>query len=104
MKNDEKYPIGTEVYFTMEDYNSGDEIIYKGVVSDIFYHKLKLKDVTLNMKLYRVGDGIAMQCNAFYTLEELFQMKERLIYLQHELGKDIDKIMKETSVYRKAEQ
>lgn len=93
----EKYPIGTTVYYSVEDYDTGKECIYEGKITNIYYKDLELNDTKVHMKLYAIGDGLSMQCNAFYTLEELFQLKERLEYLQQEVVKD--KLTKDASEY-----
>jgi len=84
----EKYPIGTEVYYSLEDYDSGEDIIYKGTISKIDYHDFKIKDNSYHMKMYQVNKGLGMQCNAFYTLEELYKMANRLQYLTKEYYKE----------------
>ena len=88
MEEKEKYPVGTKVYYSSEDYNTGEDIIYEGEVQDIYYHTLNLGGKELNMKLYKVNDGLSMQCNAFYTLDELMSMAQRLQYLVDEIDKE----------------
>lgn len=88
MEEKEKYPVGTKVYYSSEDYNTGEDVIYEGEVQDIYYHTLNLGGKELNMKLYKINDGLSMQCNAFYTLEELMSMANRLQYLLNEFDKE----------------
>lgn len=86
--NEEKYPIGTEVYYSLDDYETGEPIIYKGKITKIYYTDLDVADTTLHLKMYEVNEGLGMQCNAFYTIEELFALKERLEQTYSELSKD----------------
>lgn len=81
------YPvkIGDKVYYSIEDYNTGTEIIYEGAISKIYDTTIKIKDKDLTMTLYQVADGLSMQRNAFYTLPELFDLKSRLEYLHNNL-------------------
>ena len=84
----EKYPIGTEVYYSIEDYDTGESIIHKGKITKIFYNDLNLNGKTIHSKFYEINNGWSMQENCFYTINELFKMKERLEYLQNELSKE----------------
>lgn len=78
--------VGDEVFYSLEDYDTGEDIIYKGKITKIF-----MQDVTFiyansgketktkkYIRLYQVADGLAMQRNAFYTIDELFKMREKL--------------------------
>ena len=85
--NEEKYPIGTEVYYSLEDYDTGGEAIYKGKITDIYDHEVNLLNVKHKMKIYKIDNKIGMQYNAFYTLEELIKMADRLKYLTKEIDK-----------------
>lgn len=85
---EERYPIGTEVYYSLEDYETGEDIIYKGTITKIYYTDLDVADTTLHLKMYEVNEGLGMQCNAFYTIEELFALKNRLEQTYLELSKD----------------
>lgn len=85
---EEKYPIGTEVYYSLEDYNTGEDIIYKGIVQNIEIKKVNLLDKEYEMKMYMLDTRMGMQCNAFYTLKELYDMAERLRYIKQIYDKD----------------
>lgn len=85
--NEEKYPIGTEVYYQLEDYDTGEDLIYKGKITDIYNHEVNLLNKKHKMKIYKINDQIGMQRNAFYTLEELMAMANRLQYLTKEIDK-----------------
>lgn len=70
--------IGDVVAYSLEVYDTGEDVIYTGVIQDIFFQTIQIGKVKRNIKLYKVNDGLAMQRNAFYTMDELFNMKERL--------------------------
>lgn len=94
---EEKYPVGTEVYYSLDDFDSGEPVIYKGVIKAIHRNDIKLgphpKDpkgmptILKDAKFYEVNDGLSLMCNAFYTLDELFELKDRLELLMHETNK-----------------
>lgn len=100
-KTKEKYPVGTEVYYSLEDYNTGEDIIYKGKVRKIYYTDLELNDKTFHLKMYEVRKGLGMQSNSFYTLEELFKLKTRLEETYHDLTKDA--LLIDKQVYREGD-
>lgn len=77
--------IGDKVYYSLEDYDTGEDFIYEGVVKDIYLQDIDIGGKNIELKMYKVADGLAMQRNAFYTIEELFKMKERLEFLLNEL-------------------
>lgn len=70
--------IGDVVAYTLEIYDTGEDVIYTGVIQDIFFQTIQIGKIKRNIKLYKVNDGLAMQRNAFYTMDELFNMKEKL--------------------------
>lgn len=92
-------PLGTTVYYSIEDYDSGDEVIYEGKITKIYDAPLQLQDTTINIHLYQVADGLSMQRGSFYTLPELFQFKDRIQYLQEHLRGDNNE---HTTVYRES--
>lgn len=97
----EKYPIGTEVYYTLEDYDTGEDIIYKGKVRRIYYTDFELNEHKFHLKMYEVNKGLGMQSNNFYTIQELFKLKQRLEETYQDLAKDALLIDKE--VYREGD-
>lgn len=76
----EKYPIGTKIYYSLEDYDTGEPVIYKTKVKTIFIKNIQIPITKKEMKvkIYEMEDGMGMTKNAFYTLQELFDMKDRL--------------------------
>lgn len=86
--NTERYPIGTTVYYTLDDYFTGEPIIYSGTITDITVQDLYLNNKHLKCKFYKLDNGIGLMKNSFYTLHELFQLKERLEVTMNEFRKD----------------
>lgn len=86
MNNKKKLKIGDEVFYSLEDYNTGEDVIYKGTVKEIKNHKLKIKDKEIDIIFYDTGTGIGCERKSLYTLEELFEMKNRLEYLLNEIA------------------
>lgn len=85
--NKEKYPIGTIIYYSL-DIDDLNPKINTGKISEIFYHDLETSKGTKKIKLYKVNDSLAMMSNAFYTIEELYKMADRLHYLTNEVDKN----------------
>ena len=69
--------IGDEVFYSIEDFNTKEDVIYRGVVSSINNHVLlKVGDKEIETTFYTVNEGIGMQRNSLYTLKDLFRIKE----------------------------
>lgn len=78
----EKYKVGQTVYYSLEDYDTGNPVIYSGKIESISIDKvLEYKGKTIKSKFYHLDNGIGVQENAMYTIEELFKMKEHLEHL-----------------------
>lgn len=85
--------IGDRVFYSMEDYESGEDIVYEGYVHSIHEnHRLEIGNMDLCMTFYEVSDrpggeprGIGMQRNCLYTLKELFEIKDAYEYQQRRL-------------------
>ena len=89
MDKEEKYPVGTTVYYTWDDYDTGEPVIYSGTITKITMQTINLKDKKFKAKFYQLDNGIGMMYNSFYTIEELFQLKERLETRMNEYRKDL---------------
>lgn len=85
--------IGDEVYYTWEDLNTGEDLIYKGTIVDIIKKPIKINDIELNHTFYMLDDGMGVQRNCCYTIEELFELKNRLEFLKNTV--DIKELLKE---------
>lgn len=86
--------VGDEVYYTYEDYKTGDDVIYKSKIKKIVKQDITLGNKVLKDKIfYWLESGIVLMRNACYTIEELFEMKERLEEIKNafEIEKLLDK-------------
>lgn len=71
--------IGDEVYYSVEDYDTGNDVIYKAKIVNIIKEDIHLGDTILkDCIFYKLDNGTGVQRNACYTIDELFQLKERL--------------------------
>lgn len=76
--------IGDHVYYRIEDYDTGDKVLYEGYVIGTTDHTIKLKgeDVDLG-KFYNISDKpdgemiMGLQRNRFYTIEDLFNKVDK---------------------------
>lgn len=91
MNKDEKYPIGTEVYYSLDDWDTGEPVIYKTKVKAIVMKDIKIPitEKEMKVKIYQMENGWGMSKNSFYTLKELFDMKERLEINVNSFDKEI---------------
>lgn len=88
MDTKEKYPVGTTVYYTLDDYDTGEPVIYSGKIVKITNQTLNLNGKKFPAKFYQLDSGLGMIYNSFYTIEELFQLKEKLELTMNEFLKD----------------
>lgn len=88
-KQKEKYPIGTRVYYSLDNWDDNGMSIYSGVIEDIKIQDLKVGDKSFKVKFYYLDNGMGLQRNAFYTIDELFQLKERLEQNMQSVEKEI---------------
>lgn len=97
---DKELPLGTTVYYSLEDYTSGDEIIYSSTITEIYDKELKFPNgTTLPIHFYRLDDGLSLQRCSFYTLPELFQLKDRLQFIQNNIRGDKNEY---STIYRES--
>lgn len=88
--------IGDRVFYTLEDYESGKDMVYEGYIHSIHEdHKIEIGNMDLNITFYEVSDrpggeprGIGMQRNCLYTLDDLFEIKDKYEYQQRRLESD----------------
>lgn len=85
--NEEKYPIGTKVYFNSDIDDTGEVVIRQGTILSISDHDINIMGKIRTKKMYKISEGLFMQRNSFYTLEELMLMANRLQYLTKEIDK-----------------
>lgn len=87
--------IGDEVFYTLEDYESGEEIIHKGYIREINAdHNIRLGSIDITSTFYELSDspngdpiGIGMQRNNLYTIQDLFKIKNAYEYQQRKVEK-----------------
>lgn len=88
--------IGDRVFYSLEDYASGEEIIYEGYICNINTdHNIKLGNIDITATFYEVSDkpngdpiGIGMQRNCLYTINDLFKIKDTYEYQQRKVEKE----------------
>ena len=81
----EELRLGDEVYYSMEDYSTGEDIIYKGYVVGMNDNQtLKLKDKTIKLGVfYEISDRpygeviVGMQRNCLCTIKDLWDIKNK---------------------------
>lgn len=71
----EEPTINTTVYYELED-QDGNPTYYTSTIKSIHQHPLTLLDTTIHPTFYYVDDTLGLQRNAFYTLPELFHIKD----------------------------
>ena len=77
MPEKEELHVGDKVFYSLEDMNTGEDVIYEGIVNEINNHVLlKVGDKEIETTFYYLGKGLGMQRNALYTLKDLFKIKE----------------------------
>lgn len=77
MPQKEELHIGDKVFYSLEDMNTGEDVIYEGEVLSINNHVLlKIGDKEIETTFYYVSEGLGMQRNSLYTLKDLFKIKE----------------------------
>lgn len=94
----EEVKIGDHIYYAMEDYNTGEDVIYEGYVIGFNDNQtLKLDDKVMNLgRFYNVSDIpngemiVGLQRNCFYTINDLFKIANK----QEELNNLKDKSIK----------
>lgn len=73
----EPLEVGSKVYYKLEDYNTGEDVIYEGTVRKIYTAPLPVKDKDGKNKMstfYEVAEGLGCQRNAIYTIKDLFKI------------------------------
>lgn len=88
--------IGDKVYYSLEDYDSGEEIIYEGYICGInANHNIKIGNIDITSTFYELSDtpngdsnGIGMQRNCLYTINDLFKIKNAYEYQQRKVEKE----------------
>lgn len=71
----EEVTINTPVYYELED-SYGNPTYYTSTIKSINQQPLTLLDTTIHPTFYYVQDGLGLQRNAFYTLPQLFHIKD----------------------------
>lgn len=89
MNTPEKYPVGTKVYYSLDAYETGEPTIYSGTITRIDNSNIKLLNTELPAKVYYLDTEIGLMSNSFYTIQELFQLKEKLENTYNEYRKDL---------------
>lgn len=77
--------IGDRVFYSVEDYNTGKDIIYEGYVIGFNDNQtLKLGSENINLsRFYNISDKpdgemiVGLQRNCFYTIDDLFKMANK---------------------------
>lgn len=90
--------IGSRVFYSVEDYDTGKDVIYEGYVIGFNDNQtLKLGNENINLgRFYNISDKpdgdmiVGLQRNCFYTIDDLFKIANK----QKELDNLKDKSIK----------
>lgn len=90
--------IGSRVFYSVEDYDTGKDVIYEGYVIGFNDNQtLKLGNENINLgRFYNISDKpdgdmiVGLQRNCFYTIDDLFKIANK----QKELDNLKDKAIK----------
>lgn len=100
----EELNIGDRVFYTMEDYDTGEDIIYEGYVvsfdDDVSLYIGNDRDDKIKLgRFYNISDKkdgdmiVGMQRDCLYTIKDLFNIKDRLTEISSKLTGYDDKLM-----------
>lgn len=76
MPERETLNVGDRVFYVLEDFATGEEVIHESTIKKINYHDLEIGDQKITKPFYYVTDGVGMQRNALYTIKDLFAIAE----------------------------
>lgn len=81
----ENLKIGDKIYYGIEDYNTGEDVIYEGYIIGFSDDQtLKIDDKRIKLgRFYNISDKpdgemiIGMQRNCLYTIKDLWNIKNK---------------------------